>query len=283
MKDIFKRLSMLQKVLERYFELEKEIETLPRELSDRAEMLLRKKEEYVKTLSQEERLKDRVAALEKQYADAKVKREEQEIKSSHITTQREFELNQIELTKAKETEHHYYNLREETKRKAAALNEKSSEILDELNAIQKMVEDETATINSRLDELKAEKDALETKKAKYSKDIEPTLLFKFERIVKTKGGGSVAVKGRVCQGCHMELPVQFVNTVRKGETVEFCPYCSRVLYYQEGDDDEIDALKMDDILLDDDDDIDERIDGDIPLSVDDDDASLIATEDEFDF
>lgn len=281
MKDIFKKLSMLQKVLECYFELEKEIEALPKELADRTEMLLRKKEEYVKTLSQEERLKERVASLDKQYMNARSAREEQEIKGGHITTQREFELHQIELQKAKEAEHHFYNLREETKKKVVAISEKSKETFDELNAIQKMVEDETTTINARLEELKAEKDALEVKRAKYSKDIEPTLLFKFERIVKSKGGGSVAVKGRVCQGCHMELPVQFVNTVRKGETVEFCPYCSRVLYYQEGDDDEIEALKMDDILLDDDSDEGEVEEAEL-LSTDEDDT-LIATEDEFDF
>lgn len=283
MKDIFKKLSLLQKVLERYFELEKEIDALPKELADRAEMLLRKKEEYVKTLSQEEHLKERVINLEKQYMEVRGKREEQEAKGSHITTQREFELHQMELTKAKETEHHFYNLREETKRKVVALGEKSHEILDELNAIQKMVEEETSEINSRLEELKKEKEALEVKRAKYSKDIEPTLLFKFERIVKSKGGGSVAVKGRVCQGCHMELPIQFVNNVRKGETVEFCPYCSRVLYYQEGDDDEIEALKMDDILLDEDDEdsIDRGTEG-IILSTEDDEP-LIASEDEFDF
>jgi hypothetical protein len=31
----------------------------------------------------------------------------------------------------------------------------------------------------------------------------------------------------------MILPPQFVNTVRLGEHVEFCPYCSRILFYQE--------------------------------------------------
>ena len=31
----------------------------------------------------------------------------------------------------------------------------------------------------------------------------------------------------------MILPAQFVNEVRSGNRIIFCPYCSRVLYYQE--------------------------------------------------
>ena len=45
----------------------------------------------------------------------------------------------------------------------------------------------------------------------------------------------------VCTGCYMILPPQFVNTVRLGERVEFCPYCSRILFYQE--DEEGEALE----------------------------------------
>ena len=43
MKDILKKLSMLQKVLQEYYELEKEIESIPKDLSDRDEMLSRKR------------------------------------------------------------------------------------------------------------------------------------------------------------------------------------------------------------------------------------------------
>jgi DNA-directed RNA polymerase subunit M/transcription elongation factor TFIIS len=34
-------------------------------------------------------------------------------------------------------------------------------------------------------------------------------------------------------GCHMILPVQFANEVRIGEEFIFCPYCSRILFYEE--------------------------------------------------
>ncbi|MDD6957435.1 MAG: C4-type zinc ribbon domain-containing protein [Sphaerochaetaceae bacterium] len=283
MKDILKKLSMLQKVLQEYYELEKEIESIPKDLSDRDEMLSRKREQYAKAIEKEQDLKKKVVEFEEAYNNAKIKRAELEAKSAGITSQREFETHQIELSKAKETEHNFYNLKEDTKRRVVQEAENVADIQMTLNELQKNVDEDKKNISSRLDELIKERDALKQKKDKYSKDIDPTLLFKFERIVKTKGGGSVAVKGRVCQGCHMELPVQFVNTIKKGEEVMFCPYCSRVLYYQEGDDSDIDVLHDDNILLDEEDEND-IIDDDMDIMMsDDDDNDVIASEDEFDF
>lgn len=283
MKDILKKLSMLQKVLQEYYELEKEIESIPKDLSDRDEMLSRKREQYAKAIEKEQDLKKKVVEFEEAYNNAKIKRAELEAKSAGITSQREFETHQIELSKAKETEHNFYNLKEDTKRRVVQEAENVADIQMTLNELQKNVDEDKKNISSRLDELIKERDALKQKKDKYSKDIDPTLLFKFERIVKTKGGGSVAVKGRVCQGCHMELPVQFVNTIKKGEEVMFCPYCSRVLYYQEGDDSDIDVLHDDNILLDEEDEND-IIDDDMDIMIsDDDDNDVIASEDEFDF
>ena len=54
----------------------------------------------------------------------------------------------------------------------------------------------------------------------------------------------------------MILPAQFANQVRDGEEIVFCPYCSRILYYQESSDeaDVTDFYLMDEIgsLADDD-------------------------------
>ena len=38
----------------------------------------------------------------------------------------------------------------------------------------------------------------------------------------------------------MTLPIQFVNDVRLGEEFKFCPYCSRVLFYEESEEDATD-------------------------------------------
>jgi hypothetical protein len=38
----------------------------------------------------------------------------------------------------------------------------------------------------------------------------------------------------------MTLPIQFVNDVRLGEEFKFCPYCSRVLFFEEGEEGSMD-------------------------------------------
>ena len=45
----------------------------------------------------------------------------------------------------------------------------------------------------------------------------------------------------------MILPAQFANTVREGDSILFCPYCSRILFYEESEDeDEEMYFRMDD-------------------------------------
>ena len=44
----------------------------------------------------------------------------------------------------------------------------------------------------------------------------------------------------------MILPAQFANDVRTGDKIVFCPYCSRILYYQEIEDGEEEYFQMDD-------------------------------------
>ena len=67
--------------------------------------------------------------------------------------------------------------------------------------------------------------------------MDEEILFKFERIIRSKSGlGIVPVRRSVCTGCHMILPAQFENDVRTGESILFCPYCSRILFYSEEED-----------------------------------------------
>lgn len=40
----------------------------------------------------------------------------------------------------------------------------------------------------------------------------------------------VAIESQVCQGCYMKTPLQVEISVKKSETIQFCPSCSRILY-----------------------------------------------------
>jgi len=101
------------------------------------------------------------------------------------------------------------------------------------------VKEEQSKIKVKIKEKNMELKKLQGEEKKITPGLEEDILFKFERIIKSKSGiGIVPLTKGVCTGCYMILPPHFVNTVRRGEHVEFCPYCSRILFYQEDEEDE---------------------------------------------
>ncbi len=60
------------------------------------------------------------------------------------------------------------------------------------------------------------------------------LLGKYDRIRKQRNGlVIVGTQSGVCQGCHMNLPPQTVNLVRRNTEMIYCPNCQRILFWEE--------------------------------------------------
>jgi hypothetical protein len=100
---------------------------------------------------------------------------------------------------------------------------------------------------------------LEKEELKITPGLDEDILFKFERIIKSKSGvGIVPIRNGICTGCHMILPSQFVNDVRSGTGIEFCPECSRILFCSEEGEDEVSYLFDEDAAVEDDEDAEEE-------------------------
>ena len=250
MKEIYNTLSKLQVVLAKMFEVEDEIKEIPMALADKEAVLQKTKITYLELHEKSEKVKEELKTLRIRLDEAGVKRETCEKMMETITQAREFETLQKEIEEAKNAE--------QTLRKGLIAKEK---FYDELNAklsIQEEimaqqteeVEEETKVKDQLVAEKQAVLDQIIAEKDELAKDFDQNLLFKFERIIRNKGGiGIVPIHGIVCEGCHMTLPAQFVNDVRRSTTMEsegireeddihFCPYCSRVLYYEESAEDQ---------------------------------------------
>lgn len=244
MKEIYNTLSQLQDVLARMFEIEDKIKEIPKALADKEAVLQKTKITYLELHDKSEKVKEELKNLRIRLDEAGVKRETSEKMMETITQAREFETLQKEIEDAKNTE--------QTLRKSLIAKEKFYDELnmkltvqEEIMAQQTQeVEEETAVKDALIAENQAILDEIVAKKNELAKDLDPNLVFKFERIIRNKGGvGIVPVHSIVCEGCHMTLPAQFVNDVRREDEIKFCPYCSRVLYYEESEDSEhLDAL-----------------------------------------
>ena len=143
----------------------------------------------------------------------------------------------------------------------AELDEEMQRTKQSIDSQQDEIDKAKESISGTIESLKQTLADLKVQEDEIIPDLDSEVVFKFERIIKNKQNqGIVAVKGNVCDGCHMILPAQFANEVRKGDNIVFCPYCSRILFYQHQEEGEDEYYNMDDTgsLVDLDDDFDEE-------------------------
>lgn len=269
MTEELERLKSLQDVLAEKYEIEAKVEELPKALDGSTESLDRFKREYIEKNKLYEEKKDIVARLRVELDEAQRKREEGERGMDAISTHREYEILEKQISEAQALEDSKRKELQREEKSMAELNDllKSEEDLiasteKDVNEARENLDKEIAACNEKLEALKAQE-------AEISEGIDSETIMKFQRIIKRNRKGIVAVKGKVCDGCHMILPAQFANEVHHGEKILFCPYCSRILFYEEAADldenyvsihDDSSADDMDEDLLEDEDFID--IEGD---------------------
>jgi len=234
-KKVFEKLTKLQDCLMQKFTLEEEIEKLPKDLKIKQDLLAKITKEYTDETDKDKAAKDELKSLRYDYDMTVSAREASEKKMESISTQREFEAMEKEINDAGAKEQ---DLLKQVHAKEQQVQELDAQ-LAEKESLLKLQQTEVESESNKIDSLTKEKQQQLTSveaqcKAFIDEDINIDLYNKFANIVKNKHGkGIVPIHGLVCQGCHIMLPIQFVNDVRLAKKIEFCPYCSRILYYEE--------------------------------------------------
>jgi len=245
---VFEKLKALQDILSEKYSIEALIDEAPKSLSTQDESLYQRKKEFVEKSAAYEEKRKLVGSLKTKLAEAEAARERGEKGMDSITTHREYEALQKEIDDAS-------NLEQQI-RKDLLREEKNLQELDEtLKNDEKQINDIEAELNEgknaldeKINSYKEKLEVLKEQEKEFEEGIDPEIIFKFERIIRSKQGkGIVAVKGKVCDGCHMILPAQFANEVHNGDKIVFCPYCSRILFYQELKEGETEYSQIEDI------------------------------------
>jgi predicted nucleic acid-binding Zn-ribbon protein len=60
--------------------------------------------------------------------------------------------------------------------------------------------------------------------------IPSQILGHYDRLVARGKKGIVAVHGQVCSGCHMQVPLAVVMTLRHDQDIQLCESCGRYLF-----------------------------------------------------
>ena len=263
--NVFEQLKILQDILAEKYEIESKIEDAPKDLGLQDELLVRLKEEYIGINAAYEAAKTKISQLKADLDEAVAARERGEKGMDTITTHREYEALDKEIKDASEKESQLRKELQSEERRFEDLSAEMSFKEQQLEMGQKELDEKKAAWDNNVATYKAELEALKLREDEIVPGLDPEIIFKFERIIRSKQNrGIVAVKGNVCDGCYMILPAQFANEVRRGEEIVFCPYCSRILFYEEPEEGET-SFGLEDAgsLVDyDDDDYDDDLDDD---------------------
>ena len=81
-------------------------------------------------------------------------------------------------------------------------------------------------IESKIAELRGERDKL-------AAEVKPEVLKRYSSIRLRRGLAVVSVRNGTCQGCNMNIPPQLYNVLQRGVSVETCPSCHRIIYWEE--------------------------------------------------
>jgi len=241
------KLRNLQEIIFEKIGLEKNIQEIPKLLGTQEELLTRIKKTFIEKNQEYEKVKAEEGDFRNRLLDAESAREKAEKNMDVISTQREYEALDKEIRDASEKEQQYRKDLQQRERILVELDEQIKQHTALIEQQEKELEDRRKKIEAEVAEKEKQVEALRKKENKLTENLDSEMVFKFERIIKNKMGiGIVAIKGNVCMGCHMILPVQFANQVRLGDEFVFCPYCSRILFYEESAEGEEDYFNTED-------------------------------------
>jgi len=119
-------------------------------------------------------------------------------------------LDRIEEVKAQEDK-----AREDVREKEEALKKAQAKAEEKLRETEKT-----------LQERRKEREELSTRLNRRTYQI-------YEKVRQSRGYALVQAQKYTCLGCHMEIPPQVFLEVKKGEALIQCPFCNRILYYWE--------------------------------------------------
>jgi len=96
----------------------------------------------------------------------------------------------------------------------------------------RLVEDQTAALNAREQNLKKELAELVANREELASAVDDTARGRYDRLVKNKGENVVVgIQHGVCGGCHMKVPPQILVSCQAQQELITCSNCGRILYY----------------------------------------------------
>ena len=233
MRDQLKQLEELQTHDAKIQELEQSLKAIPAKLAAtevdlaRVEALLAAEGGSLKeTERYYSEQKGLVTDDEVQVAGAKHKLTQAKNSKEYMAAQREIEQRRESMA-SREVE--IGKLVEAVEAKKKLLGDRATDV----QALRESIAKDGETARARMAEIEAKIAELRVERDKLAKVVKPDVLKRYGAIRMRRGLAVVAVKDGTCQGCNMNIPPQLYIILQRGVTIETCPSCSRIIYWEE--------------------------------------------------
>ncbi len=232
-----KALVSLQEIDVRIHELEKDCQQIPSRLAEIEAILGSRNQELAGERNQLDE-----AEMARRLLDGDLKAEKEKIKKwdvrlSEIRGNRDYQAlsREIEATRKANLgiEDEILKKMQEIEDLKTSISQKEEDLAEldgGLSVERSELEEKLRSINDKI----AGEDRLRTKAKKAVEAVDGRWLRQYDTIrTRRDGVAVVAVLDEHCLGCHMGIPPQLYNIVLRGERIETCPHCHRIVYYKQ--------------------------------------------------
>jgi predicted nucleic acid-binding Zn-ribbon protein len=230
----FKLILAIQSTDTRVEEIKREQERAPKEIQRLKDDLGLLEKSMEQDLSSLEDLKKGSMSLERDLEEIEPKLKKSKAKLNDVKSNKEYQavLKEIEelneLTFQKEEVMIKWMEEIEIQEKECADNNKRWE------QSRKEYEGEEKKFLQRMKELEKEVQSLHEQRLKLSRNVDQDLLSRYMALKAHLGSHVVVpVIDAVCGGCHLGIPPQQYNDLIRGDSLQSCPNCNRIIYFEE--------------------------------------------------
>jgi predicted nucleic acid-binding Zn-ribbon protein len=233
LRDQLKRLEELQAHDAKIQELESSLKAIPAKLAATENDLVRVEGLLAgerQALTETERYYSEQKGLltddEIQVAGAKHKLAQAKNSKEYMAAQREIEQRREGLT-TREAE--IAKLVEAVDAKKKLLADKAGDV----EALRASIAKDGEAAKARMAEIEAKIAEQRAERAKLAAAVKPEVLKRYGNIRMRRGLAVVSVRNGTCQGCNMNIPPQLYIIIQRGQTIETCPSCHRIIYWED--------------------------------------------------
>jgi hypothetical protein len=116
---------------------------------------------------------------------------------------------------------------------AETIRARVAQLDQKLKQEEAIVKTDESSLDQRLKNIQSEMDQLKAERGGMITDIDPDWLSRYDRTFKHTGDYAiVAVENGSCGGCHMKLPPQVTQDVKRAQHMICCTFCGRILFWR---------------------------------------------------